>query len=75
MGEGIMQFYMEKQYWVKENPTGEETGHYTSIINPKYKYVGCGDFYSKLRDFQIHLQRNCRKKRDLMSLCLEQRKM
>ncbi len=47
MREGILQFYMEKQYWVGNNPDNQETGHYTMLINPSYTYVGVGDFYSE----------------------------
>lgn len=74
MGEGIMQFYMEKQYWVKENPTGEETGHYTSIINPKYKYVGCGDFYSKVGRFSNTLAMELSEKEGLDESMLRAKK-
>ena len=74
MGEGIMQFYMEKQYWVKENPTGEETGHYTSIINPKYKYVGCGDFYSKVGRFSNTLATELSEKEGLDESMLRAKK-
>ncbi|MBR3330447.1 MAG: CAP domain-containing protein [Mogibacterium sp.] len=40
---GIDQWYEEKTYWV-ENTPNEETGHYTSMINPQYRYVGIGAF-------------------------------
>ena len=39
---GIRQWYREKKDWV--NQTGGVTGHYTSMINPKYKYVGLASF-------------------------------
>ena len=44
MTEGVLSWYMEKQYWL--SPSSEqETRHYTSMINPNYSYVGLGDFY------------------------------
>ncbi|MDO4554343.1 MAG: CAP domain-containing protein, partial [Lachnospiraceae bacterium] len=41
---GINQWYGEKYDWV--NNTGEETGHYTSMIRPEFKYIAVADFYS-----------------------------
>ena len=46
MIEGILLWYSEKQYWVKQD-FSEETRHYTSMINPKYTHVGFGGFYSE----------------------------
>ncbi len=46
MIEGVLLWYSEKQYWVKQE-LSEETGHYTSMINPKFSYVGFGGFYSE----------------------------
>ena len=40
---GIEQWYKEKEYW-DNNTEGKETGHYTSMINPNYRYVGLGAF-------------------------------
>lgn len=40
--EGIEQWYGEKNDWVKQ--TGAETGHYTSIISPRYYQVAVGAF-------------------------------
>ena len=40
---GIEQWYKEKKDWVNHT-SGVVTGHYTSIINPKYTYVGVGTF-------------------------------
>lgn len=37
---GIEQFYEEKKAFV--NKTGGQTGHYLSIINPRYRTVGMG---------------------------------
>ena len=48
MVDGINQWYSEKEEWLKE-VAGEEhdqTGHYTSMINPNYRYVGVGTIYS-----------------------------
>ena len=39
---GIEQWYDEKEDWVKQ--TGKTTGHYTSIISPRYNYVAVGTF-------------------------------
>lgn len=39
---GIEQWYDEKSNWV--NQSGGQTGHYKSIINPEYTYVGLGAF-------------------------------
>lgn len=43
---GINQWYEEKEYWVNQ-VSGEVTGHYTSMINPDFTYVGLGDFYTE----------------------------
>lgn len=41
--QGIEQWYSEKKDWVKQNPYAV-TGHYTSIINPEYRFIGLGSF-------------------------------
>lgn len=41
--QGIEQWYEEKEDWVKQNHNAV-TGHYTSLINPNYKYIGLGSF-------------------------------
>ncbi len=41
--EGIEQWYGEKNDWVKQNKDAV-TGHYTSLINPNYKFIGLGSF-------------------------------
>lgn len=46
MVSGINQWYEEKNDWVGQS-TEAVTGHYTSIINPKYTYIGLGDFYTE----------------------------
>lgn len=43
MAQGVEQWYDEKQYWVDQD-TSQVTGHYTSLINPKYTYIGLGTF-------------------------------
>ncbi len=43
MVSGINQWYEEKDDWVNQT-AGAVTGHYTSLINPKYTYTGLGDF-------------------------------
>ena len=40
---GIDQWYEEKTFWVNQTE-GKVTGHYTSIINPNYTYIGIGGF-------------------------------
>lgn len=45
MVEGVLLWKSEKNDWVNQN-LANETGHYTSMINPDYNYVGLGDFYS-----------------------------
>lgn len=40
---GIEQWYSEKDDWVKQN-SNAVTGHYTSLIDPAYKYIGLGSF-------------------------------
>lgn len=47
MIEGITLWYMEKQYWLDWPNITQETGHYTSIINPDYRYIGLGLFTSE----------------------------
>lgn len=42
---GINQWYAEKEDWVAQT-SGAVTGHYTSLINPGYTYVGLGGFYT-----------------------------
>lgn len=46
MVSGINQWYGEKSNWVNQ-VEGTVTGHYTSMINPNYTYVGLGDFYTE----------------------------
>lgn len=47
MVQGINLWYEEKSDWVNR-VTGAVTGHYTSMINPDYTYVGLGDFYTEI---------------------------
>ncbi len=44
MTEGVNQWYAEKSDWV--NKTGGVTGHYTSMIAPRFRYVGLAAFCS-----------------------------
>lgn len=46
MTEGVILWKSEQKDWVDQN-LSNETGHYRSMINPKYNYVGLGDFYSE----------------------------
>ena len=41
--QGIEQWYGERKDWAKQNPYAV-TGHYASLINPEYKFVGLGSF-------------------------------
>ena len=43
MVSGIDQWFREKNDWVNQT-SGKVTGHYTSMINPDYKYVGLASF-------------------------------
>lgn len=45
MLEGVTMWHMEKKHWLDWENTTWETGHYASIINPKFRYVGLGEFY------------------------------
>ena len=47
---GIIQWYEEKDDWVNQTP-GAVTGHYTSMINPAYNYVGLGCMLSSYGTF------------------------
>lgn len=64
MIEGILLWYSEKQYWVKQD-FSEETGHYTSMINPKFKYVGFGGFYSEAAPYPATMAGEFSAKSDL----------
>ncbi|MBE5942742.1 MAG: hypothetical protein E7264_09425 [Lachnospiraceae bacterium] len=46
MVDGIDLWYEEKSDWVNQVPNAM-TGHYESMINPNYTYVGLGDFYTE----------------------------
>lgn len=41
--EGIEQWYGEKNDWAEQN-INAVTGHYESLINPSYQYIGLGSF-------------------------------
>ena len=43
MIEGILLWATEKPDWVTQN-LEKTTGHYTSLINPNFKYIGLGGF-------------------------------
>ncbi len=50
---GINQWYGEKDEWITyPNDNSHITGHYSSIINPDYKYIGLGDFYTTASSFR-----------------------
>ena len=48
---GIDQWYGEKDDLV--NKTGRETGHYESLINPSFSYIGIGSFSNDGRTFIV----------------------
>lgn len=50
MVSGIDQWYEEKTDWVNQKQ-GAVTGHYTSMIDPEYTYVGLGDFYTEAAEY------------------------
>ena len=43
---GVEQWYDEKAEWISTKVESGSTGHYTSLINPSYKYIGLGAFYN-----------------------------
>ena len=44
MIEGITMWHLEKRYWTAQDDSQHETRHYTTLINPKYTYIGLGGF-------------------------------
>lgn len=50
MVSGINQWYEEKADWVNQT-AGAVTGHYTSMIDPRNRYVGLGTFYASKAAF------------------------
>lgn len=61
MMQGIEQWYDEKDAWVNQT-AGKQTGHYTSIINPKYKSVAVaafrlssGGWYAVAQEFHFNV--------------------
>lgn len=54
MIEGILLWYMEKKDWVNQDYS-KTTGHYTSIINPNYTYIGLGGFYTEATPYPATL--------------------
>ena len=43
MVSGVNKWYQEKTSWITQD-TSKVTGHYTSMINPDYRYVGLASF-------------------------------
>ena len=70
MLEGVLLWYSEKQYWVKQD-FSEETRHYTSMINPKYTYVGFGGFYSEAAPYPATMAGEFSAKSDLDETMME----
>lgn len=70
MLEGVLLWYSEKQYWVKQD-FSEETRHYTSMINPKYTYVGFGGFYSEVAPYPATMAGEFSAKSDLDETMME----
>ena len=54
MIDGILSWYMEKKEWVNQDYS-KTTGHYTSIINPNYTYIGLGGFYTEATPYPATL--------------------
>ena len=50
MVTAINQWYEEKEDWIKQTPNAV-TGHYTSLIDPEYLYIGLGTFCSDTTPF------------------------
>ena len=70
MLEGVLLWYSEKKYWVKQD-FSEETRHYTSMINPKYTYVGFGGFYSEAAPYPATMAGEFSAKSDLDETMME----
>ena len=70
MIEGILLWYSEKQYWVKQD-LSQETRHYTSMINPKFTYVGFGGFYSDAAPYPATMAGEFSAKSDLDETMME----
>ncbi len=70
MIEGILLWYSEKQYWVKQD-LSQETRHYTSMINPKFTYVGFGGFYSEAAPYPATMAGEFSAKSDLDETMME----
>ena len=49
---GIEQWYEEKADWLSGTP-GAVTGHYTSMIDPRMKYIGLAGFYNSSARFAM----------------------
>lgn len=54
MIDGILSWYMEKKEWVNQD-FSKTTGHYTSLINPKFTYIGLGLFYTEATPYPVTL--------------------
>lgn len=70
MIEGILLWYSEKQYWVKQD-LSQETRHYTSMINPKFTHVGFGGFYSEAAPYPATMAGEFSAKSDLDETMME----
>ena len=70
MIEGILLWYSEKQYWIKQD-LSQETRHYTSMINPKFTYVGFGGFYSEAAPYPATMAGEFSAKSDLDETMME----
>ena len=70
MIEGVLLWYSEKQYWVKQD-FSEETRHYTSMLNPKYTHVGFGGFYSEAAPYPATMAGEFSAKSDLDETMME----
>ena len=70
MIEGILLWYSEKQDWVKQD-LSQETRHYTSMINPKFTYVGFGGFYSEAAPYPATMAGEFSAKSDLDETMME----
>lgn len=70
MIEGVLLWYSEKQYWIKQD-LSQETRHYTSMINPKFTYVGFGGFYSEAAPYPATMAGEFSAKSDLDETMME----
>lgn len=75
MSEGVLLWYLEKKAWLNREDisNGTEVGHYTSIINPSYSYIGLGCFYNEDVPYPVTLAGELLKKGNTDQTMLEEK--